>query len=163
MRIKGLLKTYLTEDESKHNIHHYWKIFSVDPEAKKTLIKTIILESKNLEQVLVNGKAKVKSSTLEYIMKLVDNLVISIPEVIIQATEMLKEFNLFDETVDYGTRMLEELFKLIIIKWDCLQEIVESMDVINGNENELAMKVKLRTIAGVLKAFRFAKRSASKG
>jgi hypothetical protein len=106
MRIKGLLKTYLIEDESKHNIHHYWKIFSIDPQVKKSLLSTILLESKNLEQNLMVGKTKVKTSTLEYIMKLIDNLVISIPDIIQQAVDILKEFNVFDELVEYMTKMV---------------------------------------------------------
>jgi len=159
MRIKGLLKTYLTEDESKHNIHHYWKIFSVDPQVKNSLLHIILLESKNLEQNLMTGKSKVKTTTLEYIMKLIDSLVISIPDIIQQGVDILKEFNVFDELVEYMAKMTEELFKLIIIRWDCIKEVIRSMDIVNGSENELAIKLKLKTIASILKAFRFSKKS----
>ena len=159
MRIKGLLKTYLTEDESHHNIHHYWKIFSVDPAIKKSLLKIILLESKNLEQIVSSGKTKIRTGTLEYIMKLMDNFVISTPDAISQCIEILREFNVLDDNTDDIAKMIEELFNLIIIKWECLQDTIKSMDIINGNENDDAIKVKIRTIAGILKAFKSAKKS----
>ncbi len=162
MRVKGLLKTYITGERTQ-SIHQYWDIFGKNRTLRKKLIPVLLYECVRLDPLLPSGKASVVSLAAEYVATLTDRMVLSIPEVLAQTSEVLRKIQAATSAEqEIVSKIAEEVLKLTILKWDCTIDLSRTLDFFAGagEEREDTVKMKLGIVTRVLRLLR-AKKTGS--
>jgi len=162
-KVKGLLKTYLV-NKSEHKIHHYWDIFGLDSTIKSRIFSILLNEAIKLSQNSTISNTQLISGLIEYCMFLLENLVISVPEIILQAVTILTEYTVFTENsyIEETAEIIQEILKIVTAKYDCLSAMLSKMNIINGKEDSNVMKIKIQCIVNILKSFKMIKKDITK-